>query len=287
MHSGKEVLNMEWKSRRRFLRDSVVACGSFIVAALGTLVAGCRCPADSTRPYPPATNMKKPRPSDHAVFEPAYLKLHKSGELKRRGEQLWRSMAACRLCPRECRANRLKGEKGFCQASAQLEVAACNPHFGEERSLVGTGGSGTIFFTHCSLRCVFCINSGISQGGEGKVTGIEELAAMMLHLQGIGCHNINVVTPTHYSAHILLALDRAAAEGLRLPVVYNTCGWERPEILATMDGVVDIYLPDFKYARPETASKYSSAADTYAELTKRRSSKCTGRSAQQYLAATV
>ncbi|MDZ7261781.1 MAG: radical SAM protein [candidate division KSB1 bacterium] len=201
-------------------------------------------------------------------FEPAYLKLHRTGELKRRGEQLWNIMKSCQLCPRECGVNRLEGDEGFCEASAQLEIASYHPHFGEEKPLVGKGGSGTIFFTNCGLRCVFCINWEISQGGEGKPRSLEELAEMMLHLQKIGCHNINVVTPTHYSPHIVLALDLAAAKGLRLPVVYNTCGWERLEILKLLDGIVDIYLPDFKYSDGKMAAKYSSQAETYPEITK-------------------
>ncbi|UCF21496.1 MAG: radical SAM protein, partial [Gemmatimonadota bacterium] len=153
-------------------------------------------------------------------------------------------------------------------ATSQLVVAAFHPHYGEERSLVGRRGSGTVFFSNCNLRCVFCINWQISQGGEGEPESLRDLAAMMLHLQEIGCHNINIVTPTHYSAHIVLGLDIAAADGLRLPLVYNTCGWERSEILSVLDGVVDIYLPDFKYADSAMAAKYSSGADTYPEVTK-------------------
>jgi len=168
-----------------------------------------------------------------------------------------------------CGVNKLKGEKGFCNANAKLEISAYHPHFGEEPPLVGKGGSGTIFMTNCSLRCVFCINWEISQGGEGTIRSIAEFAEMMLSLQRIGCHNINIVTPTHYSPHILLALDRAAARGLKVPLVYNTCGWERTEILQVLDGVVDIYLPDFKYSNSEMAAKYSSGAYSYPEVTKK------------------
>jgi len=201
-------------------------------------------------------------------FEPPYLGLHKSGELKKRGKELWSLMESCELCPRQCGASRLDGDEGFCEASSQLEISSFHPHRGEERPLSGTGGSGTIFFTNCGLRCVFCINWQISQGGEGTPRPIEEMDSMMLTLQKWGCHNINIVTPTHYSPHILLALDQAAAKGLRLPLVYNTCGWERPEILKKLDGVVDIYLPDFKYADGAMASKYSSDAESYPEVTK-------------------
>lgn len=201
-------------------------------------------------------------------FEPGYIKLHKSGELKRRGEKLWQMMEKCELCPRMCWVNKLKGERGFCGANSQLEISSFHPHFGEERPLVGGGGSGTIFLTHCSLRCVFCINWEISQGGEGNPRSIEGFANMMLSLQKIGCPNINFVTPTHYSPHILLAVDIAASRGLKVPLVYNTCGWERVEILKVLDGIVDIYLPDFKYSDGQMASKYSSGAMAYPEITK-------------------
>ena len=202
------------------------------------------------------------------VCEPSYLALHRSGQLRHRGLQLRCLMEKCELCPRRCGANRLDGEAGFCGADAQLEVAACHPHFGEERPLVGVGGSGTIFFANCNLRCVFCINWEISRGGQGRRSTVEELAEMMLSLQERGCHNINIVTPTHYTPHVLLALDDAAGRGLRLPLVHNTCGWERLEILKVLEGVVDIYLPDFKYADGATAAKYSAGAASYPEVTR-------------------
>jgi putative pyruvate formate lyase activating enzyme len=200
-------------------------------------------------------------------FAPSYLGLHGTGELKRRGEELWQIMESCRLCPRQCGVNRLEGEKGFCRASSDLIIASHHAHFGEEDPLVGDGGSGTVFFSNCGLRCVFCINWDISWDGRGKRRGLDDLAGMMLDLQDRGCHNINIVTPTHYSAHVLLALDIAAGKGLRLPLVYNTCGWERMEILKALDGVVDIYLPDYKYSEGDEAARYSSGAATYPELT--------------------
>jgi putative pyruvate formate lyase activating enzyme len=202
-------------------------------------------------------------------FQPAYLKLHKTGELKKRAEKLRAIMEECRLCPRHCGVNRLEGEKGICRApGATLVVSSSHPHFGEERPLVGEGGSGTIFLSHCNLRCVFCQNWEISQLGRGAERSTGELAGMMLQLQNIGCHNINLVTPTHYSAPILMALDTAAEKGLRLPVVYNTSGWERLEILEVLDGIVDIYLPDFKYWDSDMSDKYSSGAESYPEMTR-------------------
>ncbi|MFH1437105.1 MAG: radical SAM protein [Pseudomonadota bacterium] len=201
--------------------------------------------------------------------EPVYMKLHRSGELEKRGKELWDIMKSCELCPRRCGAKRLDGDEGFCGSTSQLEVSSHNPHFGEEKGLVGKGGSGAIFLTNCGLRCVFCINWEISQGGHGKDRSIEAMAGMMLDLQERGCHNINMVTPTHYSAHILLALDIAAGKGLKLPLVYNTCGWERLEILEKLDGVVDIYMPDYKYADGKMAARYSSDAESYPEVTKK------------------
>jgi len=200
-------------------------------------------------------------------FEPAYLTLHRTGELKQRADTLRAVMEECRLCPRECGVNRLAGERGFCRTpGAKLVVSAFSPHFGEERPLVGKGGSGTIFLTHCNLRCVFCQNWEISHLGRGNSSSVDELAGMMLTLQKIGCHNINLVTPTHYSGAIVRALDIAAAKGLRLPVVYNTSGYERLEILKLLDGIVDIYLPDFKYWDMAMAAKYSAGAERYPEL---------------------
>ncbi len=201
-------------------------------------------------------------------YDPSYIRLHRSGELKKRGEALWKIMDTCSLCPRECGTKRLEGERGFCQASSALEIASFHPHFGEEEPLVGRGGSGTIFMTNCALRCVFCINGEISQEGYGSTRSIEDLASMMLKLQQRGCHNINTVTPTHYSPHILLALDIAASRGLKLPLVYNTCGWEKVEILQMLDGVVDIYLPDFKYFDGRMAERYSAGAETYPQVTR-------------------
>lgn len=254
---------MKEGSRRQFLSS----CLYFVLSGLGSTFL----------PFFKGTGMANKGPSQPGAaplkksgrqLDPAYLKLHRTGELRKRGQELWNLMKECRLCPRECGANRLEGDKGFCQASSGLEISACHPHFGEERPLVGQGGSGTIFLTHCSLRCVFCINWEISQEGRGWNKSIEDAAQMMLALQKLGCHNINFVTPTHYSPHILLAVDKAVENGLRIPIVYNTCGWERLEVISKLDGIIDIYLPDFKYFDNKMASRYSSGADTYPEITK-------------------
>ncbi|MHC4556713.1 MAG: radical SAM protein [Planctomycetota bacterium] len=256
---------MKQQSRRRFI-------GSCLAAALGIPVirGGCK-KKEETSPSQSGTrgrqNKTPSAPEGVATisppsFEPAYLRLHRSGELKRRGEELWKQMRPCKLCQRTCGVDRLDGKAGFCQATSQLKVSSWQRHFGEEKPLVGKGGSGTVFFTHCGLRCVFCINHEISLEGKGVPISIDDLARIMLILQRWGCHNINVVTPTHYSAHIILALDIAAAKGLRLPLVYNTCGWERMDILKKLDGIVDIYLPDFKYASGDMAMKYSTCVPT-------------------------
>ncbi len=243
------------QSRRQFIiKSCFYLVTSGFSSALICLCAGCKKTVRTAKTA--------------ADFEPAYLRLHKSKELKKRAEELWNIMKSCELCPRKCGTNRLDGDEGFCQASSQLEIAAYHPHFGEEKPLVGKGGSGTIFFTNCSLRCVFCINWDISQGGKGSPRTIEELAQMMLSLQEMGCPNINFVTPDHYVPHILLAVDIAAGKGLRLPLVYNTCGWMNLEIAKKLDGIIDIYLPDFKYSYGKMAAKYSSGAQSYPEAAK-------------------
>jgi len=200
-------------------------------------------------------------------YEQSYIRLHRRGQLKERGEALWKILKDCRLCPRECRVNRLSGETGFCKATDKLKVASYCPHFGEEKPLVGIGGSGTIFLSHCNLGCVFCQNWDISHKGAGAECTIEDLANMMLDLQSRTCSNINVVTPTHFAPHVVLALDLAAGKGLRLPLVYNTSGWERSDILKILDGIVDIYLADFKYMDAGKSALYSSDAKSYPEIT--------------------
>ena len=236
----------------------------FIKTCIGFVLSGLILPMTSRYAFGARGKKQLDKGAD---FEPSYVTLHKTGLLRERGNELWAMMESCTLCPRQCNINRLKGKRGFCRASSQLEIASYHPHFGEERPLVGRNGSGTIFLTNCGLRCVFCINWEISQGGQGTPRSIDELAEMMLTLQKKGCHNINVVTPTHYAPHIVLALDKAAGKGLRLPLVYNTCGWERVEILKKFDGIVDIYLPDFKYSDGKMGEKYSSASKDYPEIT--------------------
>jgi len=173
-------------------------------------------------------------------------------------------ISACRLCPRRCGARRTDGEVGACGAGAEAQVASYGPHFGEERPLVGAGGSGTIFFARCNLSCVFCQNADISQLGDGLRVSARQLASIMLDLQERGCENINVVTPTHQMPQILHALAMAQEHGLHLPIVYNCGGYESVEALRILDGIVDIYMPDLKFADDAAGFRYSGVENYFA-----------------------
>ena len=193
--------------------------------------------------------------------EPVYLDLHRSGELARRAASLRDRLGRCDLCPRECDVDRLAGEVGVCGIGSAAVVASASPHFGEERPLVGRGGSGTIFFSGCNLRCAFCQNDDISMSDQGAEADAAALAGVMLRLQEIGCHNVNFVTPTHVLPPILEALDVAASEGLRLPLVYNTGGYDALSAIQALDGVIDIYMPDAKFAHGEVTRRFCDAPD--------------------------
>ena len=195
----------------------------------------------------------------------SYQQMHLVGALRTRAEQARAMMESCCLCPRGCRVNRLAGEVGQCHIGEQVLVSSYGPHFGEESPLVGRHGSGTIFFTYCNLHCVFCQNYTISQLGEGTPVDNETLARMMLSLQERGCHNINLVSPTHVVPFILDALDLATAQGLSLPLVYNSGGYDAPETMQLLDGIVDIYMPDMKYSDSRTGERLSGVKN-YAEV---------------------
>ena len=186
-----------------------------------------------------------------------YLSLYRRGELGKRVEAAMSLLRSCRVCPRRCEVDRLSGDVGKCRTPREAMVSSYGAHFGEEAPLVGRYGSGTIFFTNCNLRCVFCQNYSISQLGEGKKVTPKELAGMMLSLQSKGCHNINLVSPTHVVPQILEALEVAAESGLNIPLVYNSGGYDSLETLALLDGIVDIYMPDMKYSDEETARELS------------------------------
>lgn len=194
-------------------------------------------------------------------FLPSYLRALEDGKLRKKAEQALARLKACDLCPRRCGVDRLSGERGFCRTGRHAVVSSYGPHFGEEDPLVGTRGSGTVFFTHCNLQCCFCQNYEISQGGAGEEIGVGRLAEILLDLQRQGCHNINLVSPTHVVAQVLEALCLAAEAGLRVPIVYNTGGYDLPETLGLLDGIVDIYMPDYKFTRPDVADSLAAARD--------------------------
>lgn len=198
---------------------------------------------------------------------PSYLNL-KRGEIDERIEKAYELLSPCHICPQNCGARRLEGEKGFCRSGGDILISSYNVHFGEEPPLSGRFGSGTIFFTNCNLRCVYCQNYPISQLGNGyKITTLK-LAKIMLELQKRKCHNINLVTPTHFMPQILKSLKLAIELGLYIPIVYNTSGYELVRILKLLDGIVDIYLPDARYGNNKIAEKYS-AAPNYFEVMKK------------------
>lgn len=189
--------------------------------------------------------------------EPNYRKLFSSGELKKRVKQAFNIMKDCTLCPHHCHVDRTRDETGYCETGREIVVASYGPHFGEEPPLVGLKGSGTIFFSSCNLKCIYCQNYDISHYNEGEVISVSELAEIMINLQRRGCHNINFVTPSHMIQAILASLLIACDKGLSIPLVYNSGGYDDYESLKLLDGVVDIYMPDIKYTDEEIALKYS------------------------------
>ena len=187
----------------------------------------------------------------------SYLKLSNNGKLQDRIEILKKNYYDCFLCPHKCKVNRTRGERGICRSGSLPVVASYNRHYGEEPPISGSSGSGTIFFSSCSGRCIFCQNYPISQLGTGKEVTEEQLSEMMLKLQNRGCNNINLVTPTHFLPSIVAAISIGASRGLHIPIVYNTGGYERVEIIKILDGIIDIYLPDAKYADNTIAKELS------------------------------
>jgi putative pyruvate formate lyase activating enzyme len=199
---------------------------------------------------------------------PKYIKTYKSGFLEERIKRAYAILENCTLCPRNCKVNRLKGKRGICNTAELPVISDYFPHFGEETPLVGKYGSGTIFISYCNLLCMYCQNYEISHLGQGEITSIEKFADMMISLQKRNCHNINIVTPTHVVPQLLKALKFAIEKGLNIPLVYNTGGYEKLETLKLLDGIIDIYMPDFKYWSPEAAKRYSNAYD-YPDIAKK------------------
>ncbi|RKD29011.1 radical SAM protein [Thermohalobacter berrensis] len=197
------------------------------------------------------------------MYKPSYLNLLNSGELEERVNKLKEMLKNCVLCPHQCEVNRLNGERGYCKTLDNVIVSGAEPHFGEEEELVGNYGSGTIFFSHCNLRCVFCQNYQISYCGEGTEIDSYRLANMMLHLQDKKCHNINLVSPGHIVPQIVEAIFIAAKNGLNIPIVYNTNGYDLTDTLKLLDGIIDIYMPDIKFSNDKLAQKYLGVKNYY------------------------
>jgi putative pyruvate formate lyase activating enzyme len=198
---------------------------------------------------------------ERTQFVPAYLKTYEHGQLKEKAEEALSLLASCTICPRNCHVDRLENNHGMCRVGRYARVSSFFAHFGEEDVLRGWRGSGTIFFSWCNLRCVFCQNFETSQIGEGEEVPPRDLARMMIRLQEMGCHNINFVTPEHVVPQILEALPHAIDMGLRLPLVYNTSSYDSLDSIRLLDGVVDIYMPDFKLWDAENCRKYLLARD--------------------------
>jgi len=192
---------------------------------------------------------------------PIYLESYNNGHLLKVIDKTFELLESCVICPRKCQVNRLNGEKGFCKTALLPKVFSYTQHHGEEPPISGKNGSGTIFFSNCNMQCVYCQNFKFSQAGLGEEIQTEELADYMLRLQDMKCHNINFVTPTHVMPQILKALHLAIPKGLKIPLCYNTSGYELPGIIKLLDGIIDIYLPDMRYSDNESAIKYSSAPD--------------------------
>lgn len=195
------------------------------------------------------------------MIEPSYIKLYQEGILQERARIAREMLEDCHICPRNCSVNRIEGQTGVCSTGYKALVSSYSPHFGEEDPLVGRQGSGTIFFTHCNLLCLFCQNYDISHQGAGREVEPELLAGLMIDLAKSGCHNINFVTPTHVTPQILTALVLAVEAGLDKPLVYNSGGYDSVETIKLLDGVVDIYMPDFKFWDNDIAYKYCGVSD--------------------------
>src|SRR3990167_2307156 len=192
---------------------------------------------------------------------PGYLKAHQEGSLQEKAESLYSRLGSCDICPRLCKADRLNNRLGFCKTGKKAKVYSYFAHHGEEPAISGTKGYGTIFFTNCNLRCAYCQNYKFSQSDKGREAGEEELASFMLELQQEGCHNVNFVTPTHNIPQILKAVVLAVEKGLKIPLVYNSSGYDSVETLRLLEGIFDIYVPDARYFDSHAASRFSQAKD--------------------------
>ena len=235
-------------SRRDFIKNAIIAAGTAALGSFGfvrKLFAGGASESTGGQPR-------------------RYVDLERSGELERRERALWELFSPCRLCPRLCGANRTAGMAGACSAAENFSVASFGPDFGNEAPIRGTRGSGSIFLSNCNLLCIFCQNWQINHRGDGRQTSHQQLANMLLDMQRRGCHNVSFITPTHLVPHLITGLRIAIAGGLNVPLCYNTGGYDSLEVIRLLDGVVDIYQPDFKFQDSSIAARFTHGAPDYA-----------------------
>jgi len=248
-------------SRREFIKRGALAAGAATVTLGGLgLASGLfaqNTPGVGSEPNGETQAADAPQPI-------RYIDLERSGELERREQALWDLYSPCRLCPRLCMANRAAGEAGACTAAGEFRVSSFGPDFGNEQPIRGTRGSGSVFLSNCNLLCIFCQNWQINHRGDGTTTTHEELADMLLGMQRTGCHNVSFITPTHLVPHLIKGLRIAIAGGLYVPLCYNTGGYESLEVMKLLDGVVDIYQPDFKFQDSAIAARFTKGAPDYA-----------------------
>ena len=242
-------------SRRKFIKSSLVAAGT---AAIGGLGLARNLPAGGARDESHGTGSAPPSVSRGVT---RYIDLERTGELERREQALWALYDPCQLCPRNCGANRSAGRAGVCTAAGSFRVASFGPDFGNEAPIRGTRGSGGIFLSNCNLLCVFCQNWQIAHRGDGIQTSHQQLASILLDLQRRGCHNVSFITPTHLVPHLVSSLRIAIAGGLHIPLCYNTGSYDSLEVIRLLDGIVDIYQPDFKFQDSAHATRFAQAPD--------------------------
>lgn len=236
-------------TRRKFIQGCFAVTGVALFGGFKYGLARTNSPSLTDKPY---------------LSPPRYLELERSGELARREEALWDLFSPCQLCPRMCRVNRSAGRVGACSVGNDFRVGSFGPDFGNEQPIRGTRGSGSVFLSNCNLLCVFCQNWQTNHRGDGRQTSHQELANMLLNMQRQGCHNVSFITPTHLVPHLVSALRIAIAGGLNVPLCYNTGGYESLEVIKLLDGIVDIYQPDFKFQDSEIAARFTQGAPDYA-----------------------
>ena len=250
--------NCKMSSRRKFIKNSLFTAGAITLGGLS--IHGL---ANTTQRRGAVDARSGGTVRNENAYVPGYIALAKSGELERRERALWEKMESCTLCPRECRVNRMAGRKGLCNSDDTLRVASAEISLAEERVTVGTRGTGSIFMSNCNLLCIFCQNWQINHRGDGVNITHEQLADVMIALQERGVHNIGIVTPTHAVPHLITALRLAIDKGLNIPFLYNTGGYDSLEVIQLLDGIADMYIPDFKFQNSEIAAPFIQNAPDY------------------------